>query len=72
MAARFIAISQSRAMLSRAGEAPRGRARPCGCSRYLLLGCSRYLLLGFSAGLPDHMFSTVLSARLAKHGASWY
>jgi len=27
-----------------------------------------YLLLGFSAGLPFYMFSTVLSARLAKHG----
>lgn len=27
-----------------------------------------YLLLGFSAGLPYYMFSTVLSARLAKHG----
>lgn len=27
-----------------------------------------YLLLGFSAGLPYYMFSTILSARLAKHG----
>ncbi|MEO5867657.1 MAG: permease [Sphingomonas sp.] len=27
-----------------------------------------YLLLGFSAGLPYYMFSTVLSARLTKHG----
>ena len=27
-----------------------------------------YLLLGFSAGLPFYMFSTVLSARMAKHG----
>ncbi|MDH7971158.1 permease [Sphingomonas sp. AR_OL41] len=27
-----------------------------------------YLLLGFSAGLPFYMFSTVLSARLFKHG----
>lgn len=27
-----------------------------------------YLLLGFSAGLPFYLFSTVLSARLAKHG----
>jgi len=27
-----------------------------------------YVLLGFSAGLPFYMFSTVLSARLAKHG----
>lgn len=26
-----------------------------------------YLLLGFSAGLPYYMFSTILSARLAKH-----
>ena len=29
-----------------------------------------YLLLGFSAGLPYYMFSTVLSARLAKHGVN--
>jgi PAT family beta-lactamase induction signal transducer AmpG len=27
-----------------------------------------FVLLGFSAGLPFYMFSTVLSARLAKHG----
>ncbi|MDO7844551.1 MFS transporter [Sphingomonas immobilis] len=27
-----------------------------------------YLLLGFSAGLPYYIFSTVLSARLTKHG----
>lgn len=39
-------------------------AAPRAPSSRLLL----YLLLGFSAGLPFYMFSTVLSARLAKHG----
>ncbi|MEI9928133.1 MAG: permease [Sphingomonas sp.] len=45
------------------GDSP---ARPLlgpGARRFVL-----YLLLGFSAGLPYYMFSTVLSARLTKHG----
>ncbi len=52
------AISDSDAMVDGAASAPRAPR-----SRLLL-----YLLLGFSAGLPFYMFSTVLSARLTKHG----
>jgi PAT family beta-lactamase induction signal transducer AmpG len=48
------------ASLAATGPAPVGRS-----PRRLL---ALYLLLGFSAGLPYYMFSTVLSARLAKHG----
>lgn len=40
-----------------------GAAPPRDWRRFAL-----YLLLGFSAGLPFYMFSTVLSARLTKHG----
>ena len=49
----------SAALPSSAADAPPRAAR----GRLAL-----YLLLGFSAGLPFYMFSTVLSARLAKHG----
>ena len=41
---------------------PRPGAADHARSRFAL-----YLLLGFSAGLPYYMFSTILSARLAKH-----
>jgi PAT family beta-lactamase induction signal transducer AmpG len=55
------------AVPSPAGEARPASAHvaaPTASQRLLAL----YLLLGFSAGLPYYMFSTVLSARLAKHG----
>jgi MFS transporter, PAT family, beta-lactamase induction signal transducer AmpG len=48
--------------LSDAVIAAPARPRP-GLARMAL-----YVLLGFSAGLPFYMFSTVLSARLGKHG----
>jgi len=57
----------SQALEGSAGAAPYGSVAPGPNPSHRRL-MTIFVLLGFSAGLPFYMFSTVLSARLAKHG----